>query len=268
MGFDVVNWVGDVSYESSFHDIGWTLSAIHEPYTNSLLSFSGTKDPNSQLTWGGVVASGAELSLSYDNGKAHGFWSSLNIALLTGKNVINNHRILLNSGYYYKLINENNRRLTLGLTNLLWHFDKNLNHYTLGHGGYFSPQFYASFSIPLNYRYRNNNWSYEVGGSASWSHSQTRDILQFPLSNLVPNLNETPNAFFEGGRSATFGYRLLASAERRLSSHFILGAMIDMQRSPEFTPNHGLIYLKYTMEPWQGDLDMPIVPINAYIYDR
>lgn len=44
------------------------------------------------------------------------------------------------TGYYYKVINENNRRVTVGLNNMIWHYDKDLSGYTLGQGGYYSPQ--------------------------------------------------------------------------------------------------------------------------------
>ena len=28
------------------------------------------------------------------------------------------------TGYYYKLINQNNERLTVGVSNMLWHYDR------------------------------------------------------------------------------------------------------------------------------------------------
>lgn len=30
------------------------------------------------------------------------------------------------TGYYYKVINQNNRRVTIGLNNMIWHYDKDL----------------------------------------------------------------------------------------------------------------------------------------------
>ncbi len=53
------------------------------------------------------------------------------------------------TGYYYKVINEDNRRVTVGLNNMLWHYDKDLSGYTLGQGGYYSPQEYISFAVPV-----------------------------------------------------------------------------------------------------------------------
>lgn len=81
---------------------------------------------------GGVRADGGGLSLSYDRGDAHGIWSSLGADSLTGKNVADNWRVRWMTGYYYKVINENNRRVTVGLNNMIWHYDKDLSGYTLG----------------------------------------------------------------------------------------------------------------------------------------
>ncbi|MFP1453196.1 cellulose synthase subunit BcsC-related outer membrane protein [Escherichia coli] len=58
---------------------------------------------------------------------------------LTGKNVEDNWRVRWMTGYYYRH-NQNNRRVTIGLNNMIWHYDKDLSGYSLGQGGYYSPQ--------------------------------------------------------------------------------------------------------------------------------
>ncbi|VTR49772.1 Cellulose synthase operon protein C precursor [Serratia fonticola] len=46
---------------------------------------------------------------------------------------------------------------------MLWHYQKDLSGYSLGQGGYYSPQQYVSLAVPVNYRQRTENWSWEVG---------------------------------------------------------------------------------------------------------
>ncbi len=77
-------------------------------------------------------ATGGGVSMSYDKGEANGIWSSLSADSLTGKNVEDNWRVRWMTGYYYKLINQNNERLTVGVSNMLWHYDKDLSGYSLG----------------------------------------------------------------------------------------------------------------------------------------
>ncbi|WP_454780641.1 cellulose synthase complex outer membrane protein BcsC [Legionella sp. WA2022007384] len=264
IGFPVGNFIGGINYSGEIRHIGWTVTASQRPMTNSLLSFAGAVDPNTGNEWGGVVATGLTLSLSYDRGEAHGFWANIIGSELTGKNVVSNSRILLLDGYYYKIINEENRRFIIGLTNMVWHYEKNLYGFNLGQGGYYSPQFYLSLTAPINYRRRVANWSYELGGTVTWSRANTQDIASYPLPNLIPNFDNTQNSIQTGGPSVGYGWSFLALLERRLGSHFIVGGLVDIQRSTDYTPSHLSLFLRYSFEGWQGDLDMPIVPLVPY----
>lgn len=264
IGFPVSNWVGGINYGGELYHIGWSLTASRRPMTNSLLSFAGAVDPNTGITWGGVVATGLTLSLSYDRGEANGFWANIIASRLTGQNVETNQRILLMDGYYYKIINEENRRLILGLNNMAWHYQKNLYGFTLGQGGYYSPDSYVALTVPLNYRKRTANWSYELGGTVTLSYATTKDNLLYPLTNLDPILNQENNTFQSGGNGLGYGYSFLAIVERRLGSHFVLGGFINMQQSTDYTPSHFSLYLRYSIEGWQGDMDLPIVTLIPY----
>ncbi|CNC71088.1 cellulose synthase subunit BcsC [Yersinia intermedia] len=267
IGFDVVDVVGGLAYSNSWNHIGWTATASRRPISSSLLAFAGTRDPNTNLTWGGVRANGVSLGASYDRGEANGVWSDLSYHYLTGKNVADNQRLRFMTGYYYKLINEDNRRVTVGLNGMWWHYQKDLSGYTLGQGGYYSPQKYLSLAIPVNYRQRTDNWSWELGGSVSVSHSATSSRARYPLQNLLNNsIQPIPDRYEpdDGGSSNGVGYTLRALIERRLSSHWTLGAGVDIQQAKDYTPSHALIYLRYSMAGWQGSLDMPPQPLVPY----
>ncbi|WP_247681399.1 cellulose synthase complex outer membrane protein BcsC [Pectobacterium versatile] len=265
LGFDVVDVVGGASYSGDWRQIGWTATASRRPISSSLLAFGGTKDPGTGITWGGVRATGVSLGLSYDRGEAHGVWSDFSVHQITGKNVADNDRARAMAGYYYKLINEDNRRVTVGLNSMWWRYQKDLSGYSLGQGGYYSPQQYFSLGVPVNYRQRTENWSWELGGSLSWSRSSTKDQRRYPLTGLLGNAAITDrDAIEEGSSSSGFGYTARAIVERRLSSHWTLGVGIDIQQAKDYTPSHGLIYLRYSASGWQGDLDSPPQPLTPY----
>ncbi|AHG20401.1 cellulose synthase [Chania multitudinisentens RB-25] len=264
LGFEVEDWVGGVAYNGDWNHIGWTLGVSRRPLSSSLLAFGGTRDPNTGIVWGGVRATGISLSGSYDRGEANGVWADLSAHQLTGQNVEDNQRQRLMAGYYYKLINEDNRRVTIGLSSMLWHYQKDLSGYSLGQGGYYSPQEYVSLTIPLNYRQRTENWSWEVGGSVSVSHSKTHDEKRYPLQGLIPDSLPDKFAVENGSSSSGVGYTLRAIIERRLSSHWTLGAGVDIQQAKDYTPSHALIYLRYSFAGWQGDLDLPPQPLTPY----
>ncbi|CEG58688.1 cellulose synthase complex outer membrane protein BcsC [Legionella fallonii] len=264
LGFNVVNTVGGIAYSGSFNHVGWTLAASRRPMSNSLLSLAGARDPNTGIIWGGVVASGPSLSLSYDRGGSFGLWGFMDADQLTGKNVANNYRVRLMEGYYYKLINEDNARMSIGINNMLWHYQKDLSGYTLGQGGYYSPQSYLSFALPVDFRQRIANWSYEFGGSISWSTANNQNSLLYPLPYLFPPVTLAQNSIVTGGPNTGWGYTLLALVERRLGPHWTCGGVVNIQRTRDFTPSHISVYLRYSLDGWMGDLDMPLRPLVPY----
>ncbi|KGT95067.1 cellulose synthase [Erwinia typographi] len=263
LGFAVTNWVGGVTWHTDWRDLGLSLTASRRPISSSLLSWAGTRDPNlaSGKTWGGVVATGGALGISYDQGNANGVWADLSAHQITGENVADNSRQRLMAGYYYKLINEDNRRATVGLNGMLWHYAKDLSDYSLGQGGYYSPQSYGSLSIPVSWRQRSDNWSYDLGASVAWSRAKTRAQPRYPLDfgSLTSD-----NPLSSDSRSSGFGYTLRAVVERRLTAHWTLGAGLDIQQAKDYTPSHALIFARYSMAGWEGDLDMPPVPLSPY----
>lgn len=268
MGFQVVDVVGGVSYSNDIGPLGYTLNAHRRPISSSLLAFGGQKDApsNTNKTWGGVRADGGGVSLSYDKGEPNGVWASLTGDQLTGQNVEDNWRVRWMTGYYYKIINENNRRVTIGLNNMIWHYDKDLSGYSLGQGGYYSPQEYLSFAVPVMWRQRTEHWSWELGGSVSWSHSRTKTMPRYPLINLIPEdfQDEARTQTNDGGSSQGFGYTARALIERRVTSNWFIGTAIDIQEAKDYTPSHFLLYARYSAAGWQGDMDLPPQPLVPY----
>jgi hypothetical protein len=263
LGFETSNWVGGVSWKADVKDIGLTFTASRRPISSSLLAYAGARDPsaNGGKTWGGVVATGGSLGLSYDQGGAHGVWGDISAHQLSGDNVADNSRERLMAGYYYKLINEDNRRATVGLNSMLWHYQKDLSDYTFGQGGYYSPQQYFSLSVPLTYRQRTENWSFDLGGSVSWSQSHTDGQQRYPVN---PGFTLASNPTSDSSSGTGFGYTLQALVERRITPHWSVGLAMDIQQAKDYTPSHGLIFMRYSMSGWNGDMDMPPQPLTPY----
>lgn len=275
LGFNVTDWVGKIAYNDSFYHLGWSVDLHRRPVNSSLLAFAGQRDSWTNQVWGGVRKTGIRLSGSYDLGGKDGYWGEISHDRLTGKNVKNNSSVKAMGGYYYKLINENDRRISVGLNSMLWHYNKDLSGYTLGQGGYYSPQQYLSFSLPVNYRQRTENWSWEVSGSLSWSYSKTDDSRRYPLQNLVSSdkFNSDPikeifkherNIIDKGDSGHGFGYTARALIEHRITPHWFIGAAIDIQQAKNYTPSHALMYLRYSFDGWNGDLDLPPNPLIPY----
>ncbi len=251
IGFPVVNVVGGAAYAGQAGTVSWSLEASRRPVTGSLLSYAGTRDPHTGRTWGGVVASGIRLKASRDLGGDYGAWGLAGLYRLTGRNVLDNDKAELMAGGYRRLVNEEDRVLTVGATAMLWRFSENAGEYTFGHGGYYSPRSYRSLSFPVAYAWRDELMSFSVRAAVSvaWSESRrapfypTDPALQAQAEALVPVSFVDP--FYAGGNNGrSFGRSLAAAAERQVAPGIFIGARMELERSTNYTPNRFLLYVR------------------------
>jgi hypothetical protein len=273
--FTVSNWVGGVTYSGDWSSLGYRLTASRRPLTNSLVSYAGAVDPVTGTRWGGVTANGFTLGLSHDNGGDDGMWASLSSHWLIGQNVENNQRRTAMGGYYYRLMERADERLRTGLTLMYMGYDKDLSELTLGEGGYYSPQQYYSVSVPVNYAWRNADWSALLESSVGWSFAKIDSSDLYPKNNseaelqsLLAQSNRTlvdnPSLNNSGSSSNGINVRIQGLVERRLSDNLVLGTGITWQHSEGYAPSRALLYLRYTFDPWQGNLPLPVEPISPY----
>ena len=274
-GLEVGNWLGGVGYSNDWKSIGWTLTASRRPMSNSVVSYAGAVDPVTGTRWGGVTSNGVTLSLSHDEGGVDGVWASFGSHWLRGKNVVDNQRLSAMTGYYYRLVDRADQRMRTGLNLMYWGYDKDLSEYTLGQGGYYSPQQYYSIGVPFNYAWRNANWSAQLESSVGWSFSKTDGSDLYPLDGPAGKLFsqaaasgldiDSDTSLTKAGSSSTgASVRLQALVERRLSDHLVLGTGISLQHSEGYAPSRAMLYLRYTFGEWQGNLPMPIEPVTPY----
>ncbi|CAM3391304.1 cellulose synthase complex outer membrane protein BcsC [Pseudomonas plecoglossicida] len=273
-GFEVNNWLGGAIVNGDIGQVGWSLSASRRPMSNSLLSFGGTRDPNTNIRWGGVTANGGTLGLSWDQGGDHGVWASLGHHWLYGENVADNERTRIMAGYYRRVVERADERMRVGLTVMRWNYDKDLGGYSLGQGGYYSPERYESIGVPVSYAWRNYDWSFLLESSVSWSRAHSGSNPLYPDSGVnrkilehfdITDISQTNiNEMTESSDSTGLGYRLHGAFERRLNDRWALGGGFDWQHSDDYTPSHAMLYVRYLFEPWRGNLALPVTSLEPY----
>ena len=160
-GFLVHNLIGGLRFRPA--NGPFTFTAVRDSVRDSLLSYAGARDPGTGLVWGGVVSSTGMLTLKWDPSPAvqdtHiGMYISGGGGILQGKNVPSNWEALGNAGLYGEIV----KGLTLGANVSGMHYDKNLQYFSLGQGGYFSPQTYGVASIPISYFSRHRRFEYRI----------------------------------------------------------------------------------------------------------
>ncbi len=269
-GYAINNWLGGATVNGDLGQVGWSLTASRRPMSNSLLSFAGARDPGTGVRWGGVTANGATLGLSWDQGGDNGVWASLGHHWLYGKNVADNQRTRAMAGWYHRVVEKADERVRVGLTLMHWRHDKDLGGYSLGQGGYYSPQRYTSVGVPVSYAWRNYDWSVLLEGSVSWSQAHSGRSRLYPDAHVNRkvlaqyDVGSNIDAMNDASDSSGLGYRLRGLFERRLSDHWVLGAGFDWQHSDDYAPSHGMLYLRYLFEPWRGNLALPVTPLEPY----
>ncbi len=254
LGFPITNIVGGVLKKGDIGAFSYSVDASRRALMGSVLSYAGARDPRTGALFGGVLANGVRFGLSRDSGGAVGAWSALGLHRLTGTDVQANNRMQLMGGAYWRLINEDDRVLTVGMNAMLWRFSENAGEYTLGHGGYYSPQRFASVSLPVAFSARTARLSYTVRAALSASRSSTAAADYFPTR---PDLQTQALALAAGNGidpryTASTGHgvgrSLSAAFEYQMNPKLYVGGRFEIDRSSDYAPNRLLFYFRYNLD--------------------
>ncbi len=246
IGFAISNWVGDIKNKGDLGQASWSIDLGRRPLTSSLLSYAGTRDPRTGVTWGGVLTTGATLGLSVDHGETNGFWSNFSAYELTGTNVQSNTSLQMMAGWTHRMINEEDRLFTTGLSGMLWHFNQDSGEFTFGQGGYYSPQRYISVGLPITYAQRTQRLSYMFRGSVFTSWAQTDSSPYYPTNPILQA--QAGNPYYSSSSGSSVGYSFIFSWEYQVSPSLFVGNRWELERSPYYTPNSMLLYMRYNFD--------------------
>ncbi|MGN0916469.1 MAG: cellulose synthase subunit BcsC-related outer membrane protein [Succinivibrio sp.] len=265
--------VGGLSYTMKFSDLTLTPEFYHRSKDNSVVTFFGDRDPKTGLMFGAVKKTGIRLSGSLSRTISDGYWFSFGAEKLKGTNVEDNHDVVAMGGYYRHIIDRPNERLTFSPSLMYMHYQRDLSGYTLGQGGYYSPQSYLSAAATLRYMLRYEHTSVMIEASASVTHSKTRSQARYPIKSILPVSSENgtyvtipdSDSVSADDSSVTFGGGVRAAVEQRLSSHLVVGAAFEASKSEDYSPVNGMIYFRYYFDSYNGDLNMPPKAPTPYV---
>ena len=254
LGFRQQNVVGGVELAPQIgRDLRLRVVGERRAVTDSVLAYAGAEDPGSGLTWGGVTRTRGHAQLEWAPGLLN-LYAGGGGAVLRGENVASNTQWEFGVGGSYPVYRTATQEVRAGLDLVYLGYERNLRLFTLGHGGYFSPQSYFAALIPVSYKEQvDDRFSYSVGGSVGFQTYREKRSPVFPsdpsrqarLEGLVAN---TPllNAYYPArGESGIVG-GAFANAEYKVSDSLRLGGRASFQRAGNFTEGTGLVYARYT----------------------
>lgn len=255
LGFYVTDIVGGVNFSGKTDiGMGWRGGINRRAVTDSLLSYAGAVDPRTGKVWGGVVKTGLGLAISYDQDDT-GLYANAGYSALTGTDVKINNELELSTGAYKKLLRTSDTELTLGVNFSVMSYRNNLSYFTLGHGGYFSPQSYVSLALPFDISGRENKLSYQVGGDIGLRSFRTDPVVYYPNDPAQQAAWQTQIAALPGYASqyaATsvtgLGYGLFGAVEMEVGSQSAVGFRLALDNSSNYAQQSLMFYLRYSFD--------------------
>ncbi|MCA1743085.1 MAG: BCSC C-terminal domain-containing protein [Desulfovibrionales bacterium] len=236
----------------------WSIELRQGSVMDSLLSAIGQKDPYSRKKWGRVVHSGIKANKNFDLQES--FWLSVQgeYDYYWGKNVADNHRLggNVSLGQTRDLYG---MEFSSGLSLTAFHYQNNQNFYTLGHGGYFSPDHFvlAGPFIRLLTPRCKDYWI-DFSASLGWMNYKSsqaphyRKVSQSSLLNMnVPARNDFQGKYPSEDK-AGLAMTLELQGMKLLTRNLALGGMAGINNSSDHTQWQAGLMLRYFFDVREG----------------
>jgi hypothetical protein len=253
LGFRTTSVVGGVEWAPQITDhVRLRLVGERRAIDETLLSYAGASDPRSGRIWGGVTRTGGHVQLEANIGKMD-MYVAAGGAALGGTHVQSNTMLSVQTGAFLPVWGTFDRGLRTGLNLSYLQYANNVSNFTLGQGGYFSPQSYISAIVPLIYHDKiDTKFSYELSVGLGVQNYREKASDYYPID---PQLQAALTSRIAGipGLSATYPATKLtgfagsagASLDYSLTPSFQISAQLKYQHVGTYEEAIGMLVGKY-----------------------
>lgn len=252
VGFRNTNVSAGVTFTPQVGPMTFKAGVEQRPVTDSLLSYAGDEDTTVTGQHSGpVIRQQATVGAAGEFGRL-GLYADLAGKRFSGENVPSNSAFETNFGGYFRAIdNDDGERLQIGLNLNLQGYDRNLRFFTLGHGGYFSPQQFVAASVPITYSLRRDKWWLDLNiapGMQSYREDRapifaSDAALQGRMIALAAQ-NAAISAFYPSASRSGFGIAGYLRAEYQITPLTIAGGMIQFDTFGRYSESIVSLYVK------------------------
>jgi tetratricopeptide (TPR) repeat protein len=252
LGFNQTNIVGGIEIAPKL-STNLTLRVLGErrAVTDSLLSYAGARDPRTGESFGGVTRNRGHIQLEGAFGKVY-YYAGAGAGVLVGDRVRSNTEVDAGAGLSFPVWSTPTQEVRVGTDLVYFDFARNLETFTVGGGGYFSPQNFFALLFPVTYKEQlTPDLVYSVGGSVGFQTFRQKSTPIFPdadlQSQLVSLAATQGNTATTIGGSHTFGVAGGAHGDidYRVNDNLHIGARAGFDKSGNFTEGTGLVYARY-----------------------
>lgn len=214
------NWHGD-------------LTAFHRPYGSNALTYAGRLDATGR-PWGQISATGVSLSTWAAIGDAWGASMDIVAEQLRGSQVLGNRHLLAQLGLGHALDWLPSDFMSIGPYLRYERFGHNASPFTLGHGGYFSPQQLELAGMSMDYLSPEaGRWVLRVHAEIGWQKSRSAATQLLPWTSGSRILPATS--------SIGVNYALESTAVARLGANLFAHGGLILRESPPSYRDIGLL---------------------------
>ncbi len=245
-------FVGRAGFNSLFDTGAWGLEVYRESVTESLLSYTGMRDPYTSLEWGRVLETGMMLSVAYTPTEKLTLYGFMEAAQLTGENVEDNTKFRMDMALSRTFKPEDFHYINFGPIVTFYAYEENLSFFTYGHGGYFSPEYLIQGLINLQFMTeegRDYLFKGEIGFGGQANKQQAAPY--FPLD---------PDGRIYNGTSDSTGIMISnLQGMMFLTNYWAFGAEIGYNKTPSYEELRGGVFTTIFFEPREGvvETDFP-----------
>ena len=255
LGFRETNVVGGIELAPKLtQNITLHVLAERRAVTDSLLSFGGLRDGRTGETWGGVTRNRGHIQVEGPIGLAN-YFVGAGGGYMDGHNVASNTEIDAIAGVTYPVWQTPTQVVRVGTQVVYFGYGKNLDGFSLGQGGYFSPQDYAALLFPVSYRDQvTPDLMFGVGGSVGYQTYRSASSNVFPnnaaLQSQLASLAATTggNTTVSGSHGSGLAGGVNGEIDYRVRENLHIGARAGFDHSGSFSEGTGLIYARYVFD--------------------
>jgi len=234
--------VGRLFHQHDADDGSYSFDLYREPVRESILSYTGLRDPYGGTVWGGVKRTGISAGLSRKLNQDWNARGTISGEQINGSGVADNSHVAFEAGINKNMTWSGFSYAALGLSAGFGHYSSNLSHFTLGHGGYFSPQTFWHYGPSLDFMTEENRQFIVKGRLAAGGVNKREDAA--PRFPLAPDGND-----YDGNNDNGRSYELELNGVWRLGDHVQAGGMFAKRYAPQYSDVVAMVFIRVLLEP-------------------
>jgi tetratricopeptide (TPR) repeat protein len=261
--FTVDNVVGGLRFRFDSSTGSLSFGIDRTSVEDSLLSYAGTIDPVTGRTWGGVVSDRAYFggSVGDDTSSIYG---AISAADIDGHRVDSNTEWRADAGFLHRAASGEGWVARIGGSVEGLGYSANRSHFTVGHGGYFSPERFLSVGPVFEFEGRRADRSFRIEGAVSWQEVREESSDYFPEDADLQAA--TGNLRYPGDSRDGVGLRLAASVEWRVTARAVAGVRLEGLRGEDADQVRLQVYTRRWDHSVTDPVQQPPVPLREGSY--